>query len=200
MSPKIAILSCEDALAFVCESQWPFAEVDVDGNFVWVNNAYAKLLNAPVELIIGTNFKQWTHPSDVDIDSELAQQVREGLISNYTLAKRYIQRGSTPQRQMICWGLLSVTGKWSESKFAGYRVQFQEYEPNQTQTAEIKNVLKQVFMWLRTNWKTTLTIAIVVLSSMGLVSDEFSKTLRQILELKQSVDTQQDSLPSTPSQ
>ncbi len=107
---EIHTLSCEDAIAFVCDAAWGFAEVTADGRFSWINRTYCEILNAPAELILSTHFKEWTHPADKEIDLELARQVAEGTIPGYTLAKRYIQRGSTPQNPRIIWGMLSVSG------------------------------------------------------------------------------------------
>jgi PAS domain-containing protein len=52
MNFSIHTISPEDAIAFVCEATWGFAEVDPEGRFTWVNPAYCKILDAPPDLVI----------------------------------------------------------------------------------------------------------------------------------------------------
>lgn len=192
---QLHLLSCADAIAFVCESEWGFAEIDPDGNFIWVNPAYCKILNAPLDLIINTNKREWTHPGDIGVDNNLSKQVKEGIIPSYTLAKRYIQRGSTPQRQMIIWGLLSVSGKWKETgEFVGYRVQFRPYID---QSPSIN--LTEIVSWIKVHWKTILTI-VTLLASLTLgSSSKLVELLVKVKDSSQSVDGALDSLSSGPS-
>lgn len=197
-SQQIYTLSCEDALAFVCEAAWGFAEVDIDGTFIWVNRAYCEVLNAPAELILGTSFQYWTHPDDVVIDSLLAEKVKSGELPSYTLSKRYIQRGSTPQRQLITWGLLSVSGKWIDSKFVGYRVQFRVYDREPKTPLNAKQFIasaSRLVKWGVENWKTILTILVVVMSLTLGGSQKLSESLKRAVEAKHSLDSALESLP-----
>jgi hypothetical protein len=180
-------LECEEALEFLCEAVWGFAEVNADGDFVWINPAYSKILNAPADLVLGTNYDHWTHKDDIGIDRSLAEQVRSGEIPGYTLAKRYIQRGSTPQRQRVIWGMLSVSGKWSKTgEFLGYRVQFRPYELNEPKTAAIE--WKSLFKWGVDNWKMILMILAVLNALIFGGSEKLLDALRAAKEAKESVD------------
>ena len=179
MLGTIHTLSCDDAIAFVCDAIWGFAEVDEKGNFTWVNAAYCKVLSAPVELVVGTNFADWTHPEDLEIDRELARQVSVGEIPGYTLVKRYIQRGSTPQRQLVVWGLLSVAGRWNKEKvFTGYRVQFRPYN-NFDAPQKRKINWKAPAPWLLENWKTVLLMLAASTSLIFGGSEKLIDVLRQ---------------------
>lgn len=175
----------EDAIAFVCEATWGFAEVAPDGTFTWVNAAYCKILDAPPDLVLGTKFSEWTHPDDVEVDVDLAKQVREGQIPSYTLVKRYIKRGSTPQHPRIVWGMLSVSGKWKDGLFVNYRVQFQPYEI-QSQFKPWK--LSEVITWTKANWKSIATAIFVLLSLTWTGSEKLLEVLAKARRAAESVD------------
>jgi len=179
---QIYKLSCEDAIAFLCEANWGFAEVAVDGTFIWLNQAYCQALNAPLDLILGTNFRVWTHPDDVKIDSELAQKVASGEITCYTLAKRYLQRGSTKTNQRIIWGMLSVQGKYSTTgECVGYRVQYRPYE-DFPKSLDYLARIKVILEWTNQNWKLIATV-IAVSSTLAFGGSE---TLLELLKKIQS--------------
>lgn len=190
--------NCDEAKAFICESKWPFAIVDTEGKFLWLNRAYCEVFNAPQELIIGTRFQQWTHPDDIEIDTQLAAKVASGELPGYTLSKKYIQRGSTPTHPRIVWGLLSVTGVWTDGKFAGYRVQFRQYESTDIpQRMTLRETLKTVSdsaQWLTANWKTVTMILAIVMSLIYGSSAKLLDTLQRALEAKQSVESLSDAL------
>lgn len=196
MPKQIYTLSCEDAIAFLCEAAWGFAEIDPDGIFIWVNQAYCDVLNAPADLVLGTNSRKWTHPDDIEIDNELAGKVKAGEINYYTLAKRYIQRGSTKNNPRFVWGMLSVQAKYSPTEeFAGYRVQFRPYSDMQ-ETADYLAKAKTVLDWAITNWKTILTVAAV---SSSLVFGGSEKLLEMLRRAKDTADSVEQVLPSSPS-
>ena len=190
-------LSCEDAIAFVCDATWGFAEMDAQGRFVWLNRSYAEILSAPVDLILGTSYSDWTHPEDVGIDKQLAQQVADGTIPGYTLAKRYLQRGSTPQNPRVIWGMLSVSGKWLQTKeFAGYRVQFQPWQSGQDVPQKRWKDLKEVAKWTAANWKMLVTAVAVLTSLIASGSATLSDISRETKATVESVESVLQSLPS----
>lgn len=200
MPGAIYTISCEDAVAFLCEAAWGFAEVDVDGKFIWINRAFCDLLNGPPDLILGTSYRDWTHPDDLGIDDELKRQVKAGEIPGFTLAKRYIQRGSTPQRQLVIWGMLSVQGKHSPTGvFAGYRVQFRPYQDHLHPSRSVALTVGSAYKWTRENWKTVLTILTVSSSLIFGGSDRLLDLLRRAKDTADSVDTVLQQSPSGPS-
>lgn len=204
----------EDAIAFVCEATWGFAEVAPDGTFTWVNPAYCKILDAPADLVIGTKFSDWTHPDDIEVDIDLAKQVLDGEIPSYTLLKRYIKRGSTPQNPRVVWGILSVSGKWVAEAFQNYRVQFQPLDPynnsipSQGRTwkpaevvAWIKANWKPALSWTKANWKSLATAIFVLLSLTWTSSEKLLDVLLRAKKAAESVDgVLSPSSPSSPGQ
>lgn len=197
MPGAIYTISCEDAVAFLCEAAWGFAEIDVDGRFIWINRAYCDVLNVPPDLILGTSYRDWTHPDDLGIDDALAKQVKDGTIPGYTLAKRYLQRGSTPQRQLVIWGILSVQGKRSATgEFAGYRVQFRPYQDHLQSSASWDLSIKDAIKWTRDNWKMVLTVITVSSSLVFGGSGRLLDLLRKAKDTADSVDSVLQSSPS----
>jgi PAS domain-containing protein len=197
VSATIHTLSCEDAIAFVCDSTTPFAEIDAGGRFVWLNRAYCEVLNAPIELIVGTHYKIWTHESDVEIAVQLANKVRDGEIPGYTLSKKYLQRGTTPQAPRIVWGMLTVSGKWLETReFSGYRVQFQPYAKQSVEQQISRINWRETGTWVVTNWKTLVTIAAV---SMSLIAGSSATLLEALRKVKDTVNSVESELQSSPS-
>lgn len=188
----IHTLECEDAIAFVCDAVWGFALVEPDGTFGWVNKAYADVLNAPVELILGTHYKEWTHPDDVDIDIELAEKVRTGELAGYTLSKRYVQRGSTPKNPREIWGLLSVAGLWRDEKFRMYQVQFRPYNNVQQSLSEQKWAAR--WDWIKAEYKTVLAIVVAIASTIWLGFEKLSNVQSKTTEAEQKAENSGDLL------
>ena len=202
MPQEIYVLSCEDAVEFVCDAKWPFAIINAECEFVWLNHAYCEVLNAPQELILGTKFQTWTHKNDVDIDSRLAERVASGELPGYTLSKRYIRRGSTPSHPLIVWGLLSVVGKWDKTtgRVVGYLVQFRQYEAGMAiDPQRVWSVATTVVKWSVMNWKAVLAgVAIATYLIWG-NSAKLLDALHKAIEVKRSVDSALDSLSPGPS-
>jgi len=67
-------------------------QIDLAGNVMLANNAYSAIVEIPIEKLIGTNFRSFTHPDDVD--SQLIQMDRllEGEASPICVEKRYLRR------------------------------------------------------------------------------------------------------------
>lgn len=199
-------VTCEDAIAFLCESPTGYAEVDPEGVFRWVNEAYTRALNAHREQIIGTNFRKWTHPDDVGLDNDLAMKVATGEQSQYRMVKRYVRLGSTPRNPLIIWGELTVFGKFSDDGvFVGYRVSF---VPFVSQSDGQSDIFQKVNKWLpalvqsaQSNWKTILA---VVLACLGLTQSNLERLLGRLqdtTDLKKELDDLSPSslpLPSSP--
>ncbi len=193
----IYTISCEDAVAFLVEAAWGFAEVSPEGRFIWINRAYCEVLNVPPDLILGTSYRDWTHPDDLGIDDSLAQQVRDGLIPGYTLAKRYLKRGSTPQRQLVVWGMLSVQGKRSATgEFAGYRVQFRPYD---IPTPQSPIDFKKAVAWVIQNWRTILMVLTVSSSLIAGGSGPLLDLIKRAKDTADSVDSVLEPSSSGPS-
>lgn len=66
--------------------------VGLDGRWLRINRAYARMLGyEPVELI-GRRFSDFTHPGDVDVDRKFIAGALAGGVETQTGDKRYLQR------------------------------------------------------------------------------------------------------------
>lgn len=188
--------SCEHALAFVADSRIGMALVDPDFKFVAVNAAYCKILNAPRELIIGHTFRDFTHKDDIELDEQYAAKLKLGEESYYEFAKRYIRRGSTPQKQMIVWGLLRVESIWGTEAvpvFQGFRVTFEPFESVPKRGIDW-TWLRDDCVWVSENWKTAVTILAIVTSITGVGGAKLLQVLHEVKQVRSSVESE---LPSS---
>lgn len=67
------------------------ALVDLEGHIIRGNAAFSKLLSLPLEQVLGTHFREFTHPDDIEADRILFQQVLNGRRDGYTIDKRYLR-------------------------------------------------------------------------------------------------------------
>lgn len=80
------------------------AIVDLDGRWMEVNDALCRMLGYSREELLQLDFQHITHPDDLTKDLALLQQLLEGVIADYQLEKRYIDK-----RGNVLWILLSVS-------------------------------------------------------------------------------------------
>lgn len=80
------------------------AIVSLDGHFTQVNEALANILGYTIKQLQKKTFYQITHPDDLQSDILQFEQLRDGLIKNYQMEKRYIHKKGN-----LIWVLLSVS-------------------------------------------------------------------------------------------
>jgi PAS domain S-box-containing protein len=80
------------------------AVVNPDGTATYANPRLADLLGVPVAELVGASPVRFTHPSDLQSDFQLFQELLDGRRSFYELEKRYVR----PNGDVI-WCLLSVS-------------------------------------------------------------------------------------------
>lgn len=68
------------------------ALVDLDGSWLKVNDALCMLVGYPGEELLELTFQAITHPSDLDADLRLVEQLVAGEIDSYQLEKRYLRK------------------------------------------------------------------------------------------------------------
>jgi diguanylate cyclase (GGDEF)-like protein/PAS domain S-box-containing protein len=80
------------------------ALVGLDGQWLVVNPALARLTGYSEPELLTRTFQAITHPDDLDADLELLRQLVDGDITDYTLEKRYRRQDGT-----FIWVSLSVS-------------------------------------------------------------------------------------------
>lgn len=66
-----------------------------DGNFIWCNEAFDRLLGLAPGEHRNRSIRDLTHASDVEPNEHLLQDLWEGRIKSYALEKRYVKRDGT---------------------------------------------------------------------------------------------------------
>ena len=84
-------------------------EVNVSGQYTWVNNQWTKMIGYTVDEILATDFQTVTHPEDIPRQLVLDEKLAEKEISSYQIKKRYRHKDGH-----FFWGHLSVTGIYDE--------------------------------------------------------------------------------------
>jgi PAS domain S-box-containing protein len=76
-----------------------------DGQFTKVNNTFCEMLGYKEEEIIGTNFRNITHPGDIDKSLEMVKKLlMDDSLENKSVEKRYLQRKGN-----IIWALTTIS-------------------------------------------------------------------------------------------
>ncbi|MBF0292092.1 MAG: PAS domain S-box protein [Nitrospinae bacterium] len=81
------------------------------GRFLRVNRKYADIVGLSAEELLISSFDKITHPDDVQIDWADMEKLKNGLISEYTMDKRYIHKNGS-----IVWVSLAVSPLWHEGR------------------------------------------------------------------------------------
>ncbi|MED5620727.1 ATP-binding protein [Ideonella sp. BN130291] len=73
-----------------------FAQVDLEGRFLEVNQRQCQILGRPAHELRGLRFHEITHPDDLAADVQRLQALLDGEVTDYALDKRYLRPdGST---------------------------------------------------------------------------------------------------------
>lgn len=78
--------------------------IAVDGSFMEVNEALCRLLGRPAQALMRSSWQDLTHPDDLDVDLDFAEQAVAGELDQYRLVKRYLRPDGA-----VVWGDLSVS-------------------------------------------------------------------------------------------
>jgi two-component system, NarL family, sensor histidine kinase UhpB len=104
--------ACEEALV---ESEEQFrstfelapvgiAHIAPDGHWLRLNRKACEILGYPQEELLKLTFRDVTHPADLPADLALREQLVAGLLPQYSLEKRYVQKNGS-----IVWVNLTVS-------------------------------------------------------------------------------------------
>lgn len=80
------------------------ALVGLDGRFLRVNEAFARMLGYSRTELLDLDFQTLTHPDDLDADLDLVGRLTAGEMESYTLDKRYVRRDGA-----LVWGRLAAS-------------------------------------------------------------------------------------------
>lgn len=90
---QAALREAEEKLAATFESAVAgIAEVDAEGRFLRVNEAFCRLCGYDRDEIADKSFFEFTHPADVTSERERWRALVAGEIERFTIEKRYVRR------------------------------------------------------------------------------------------------------------
>ena len=74
------------------EGPLPIALVDLDVRITNVNNALCRFVRRTKQELLGTTFESFTHPDDVDKDSDLNWQLSAAIVPSYETETRFVAK------------------------------------------------------------------------------------------------------------
>ncbi|SDW75087.1 PAS domain S-box-containing protein [Lutibacter oricola] len=74
------------------QSATGIAHFDAKGNFIQVNKKYCDIVGYKKSELLDLNFKQITHPDDLEMDAEFTKKVINNELNEFTIEKRYIHK------------------------------------------------------------------------------------------------------------
>ncbi len=80
------------------------AILDATGNLVAINPAGARFFSYPASELTGRNYRELTHPEDLEESSQLFESVVSGRQSSVSTDKRYIRRDGS-----VIWGRVTLS-------------------------------------------------------------------------------------------
>ena len=94
------------------------AQIDTStGRFIRVNQKYGDIVGLEPEELTATTFMAITHPADLQADLDNMQRLRQGLIRQFSLEKRYMRRDGS-----LVWVNLTVSPLWESGQPPNYHI------------------------------------------------------------------------------
>lgn len=105
MSSQVLAAQAKELFHYLFEqASLGIAVEDLEGTLLLANPALCSMLGYRQNELCGMNCCQFAHPEDSQDDWALFQQLREGVIDQYSLEKRYVRKDGTK-----LWGRLNVS-------------------------------------------------------------------------------------------
>ena len=124
------------------------AEVDKEGRFLAVNKSFCELIEYTESELLTRNFKQITHPDDVDDDILMHSKLLSKELSSYRMFKRYITKSGR-----IIAVKLTVIPVWDDQ--GNFRLFLSQVAPASYGVSRetIQSNSKYIKTFLKNNWK-----------------------------------------------
>lgn len=102
---ELTMLECEERfLNIMDQAAVGIAQLSLDGQFLWANSGFGKIIGYSESELLNMKFQDFTHGADLDSDEELYQALINDLIPKFSREKRYIHKSGA-----VIWGNVTVS-------------------------------------------------------------------------------------------
>ena len=102
---ELTMLECQERfLDIMDQAAVGIAQLSLDGQFLWTNSGFGKIVGYSESELLEMKFQDLTHSADLDSSLELCQALINDLIPKFSREKRYIHKNGA-----VVWGNVTVS-------------------------------------------------------------------------------------------
>ncbi|MBM6500497.1 PAS domain S-box protein [Flavobacterium macrobrachii] len=160
------------------------AKIDtMTGKFITVNDEYGKIVGYSTEELLNTDFQSITHSSDLELDIKMMSDLKNGLVNDFHIEKRYINKSGN-----IVWVNLFVATLWKKQNIIINHIAIVE---DITEKKKAEEELNQSFMLVSEQNKRLLNFSYIVSHNLRSHTSNI-QLIADLLENSKSKDEQDE--------
>jgi len=160
------------------------AKIDtMTGKFITVNDEYGKIVGYSTEELLNTDFQPITHSSDLELDIQMMSDLKNGLVNDFHIEKRYINKSGN-----IVWVNLFVATLWKKQNIIINHIAIVE---DITEKKKAEEELNQSFMLVSEQNKRLLNFSYIVSHNLRSHTSNI-QLIADLLENSKSKDEQDE--------
>lgn len=160
------------------------AKIDtMTGKFITVNDEYGKIVGYSTEELLNTDFQSITHSSDLELDIKMMSDLKNGLVNDFHIEKRYINKSGN-----IVWVNLFVATLWKKQNIIINHIAIVE---DLTEKKKAEEELNQSFMLVSEQNKRLLNFSYIVSHNLRSHTSNI-QLIADLLENSKSKDEQDE--------
>lgn len=160
------------------------AKIDtMTGKFITVNDEYGKIVGYSTEELLNTDFQPITHSSDLELDIKMMSDLKNGLVNDFHIEKRYINKSGN-----IVWVNLFVATLWKKQNIIINHIAIVE---DITEKKKAEEELNQSFMLVSEQNKRLLNFSYIVSHNLRSHTSNI-QLIADLLENSKSKDEQDE--------
>lgn len=160
------------------------AQIDtMTGKFITVNDEYGKIVGYSTEELLNTDFQSITHSSDLELDIKMMSDLKNGLVNDFHIEKRYINKSGN-----IVWVNLFVATLWKKQNIIINHIAIVE---DITEKKKAEEELNQSFMLVSEQNKRLLNFSYIVSHNLRSHTSNI-QLIADLLENSKSKDEQDE--------
>ena len=160
------------------------AKIDtMTGKFITVNDEYGKIVGYSTEELLNTDFQSITHSSDLELDIKMMSDLKNGLVNDFHIEKKYINKSGN-----IVWVNLFVATLWKKQNIIINHIAIVE---DITEKKKAEEELNQSFMLVSEQNKRLLNFSYIVSHNLRSHTSNI-QLIADLLENSKSKDEQDE--------